>query len=228
MSRSGNWPDGLRWIVRRVRPSRRHLKKLTAYEKETGWKYSIICTNIPEEGIEGVPGSRDAQFIDVLHRQHAVVEDGVRTGKAAGLRNLPSKSWKVNCGWVAAANIAADLQAWCRLLGPARHRRPQRRRTGYAPLPIVACPCPARPPRPPPHPENQPQLAVEESVRHLLAAHLRPARTRMNSTNNPSDAEGGHPGAVGAGRTRAHRATRAPTRKRETDMKIKNRHQHDQ
>jgi hypothetical protein len=117
MSRSGNWPDGLRWIVRRVRPSRRHLKKLTAYEMETGWKYSIICTNIPGEGIEGVPGSRHAQFIDVLHRQHAVVEDGVRAGKAAGLRNLPSKSWKVNCGWVAAANIAADLQAWCRLLG---------------------------------------------------------------------------------------------------------------
>ncbi len=117
MSRSGNWPDGLRWIVRRVKPSRRHLKKLTAYERETGWKYSIICTNIPEEGIEGVPGSRHAQFIDVLHRQHAVVEDGVRAGKAVGLRNLPSRSWRVNCGWVVAANIAADLQAWCRLLG---------------------------------------------------------------------------------------------------------------
>jgi hypothetical protein len=117
MTRSGNWPDGLRWIARRVKPSRRHLKKLTAYEKETGWKYSVTCTNIPEEGIGDVPGSRHAQFIDVLHRQHAVVEDGVRTGKAAGLRNLPSKSWRVNCGWVIASNIAADLQAWCRLLG---------------------------------------------------------------------------------------------------------------
>ena len=117
MSRSGNWPPGLRWIIRRVKPSRRHLKNLTAYEKEAGWKYSIICTNIPEEGLEGVPGSRHAQFIDVLHRQHAVVEDGVRTGKAAGLRGLPSKSWRVNCGWTVAANIAADLQAWCRLLG---------------------------------------------------------------------------------------------------------------
>ena len=30
MSRSGNWPPGLRWIIRRVRPSRRHLKNLTA------------------------------------------------------------------------------------------------------------------------------------------------------------------------------------------------------
>ena len=117
MSRSGNWPGGLRWIIRRVKPSRRHLRNLTPYEKEAGWKYSITCTNIPEEGLEGVPGSRHAQFIDVLHRQHAVVEDGVRTGKAAGLRRLPSKSWRVNCGWTVAANIAADLQAWCRLLG---------------------------------------------------------------------------------------------------------------
>ena len=89
MSRSGNWPDGLRWIVRRVKPSRRHLKKLTAYEKETGWKYSIICTNIPEEGIEGVPGSRHAQFIDVLHRQHAVVEDGVAPARPPACAIFP-------------------------------------------------------------------------------------------------------------------------------------------
>ena len=117
MSRAGNWPDGLRWIVRRVKPSRRQLRNLTAYEKKTGWRYSIICTNIPDGGIAGVPGSHHAQFIDVLHREHAVVEDGVRTAKAMGLRNLPSKTWVVNCGWVLAANIAADLAAWCRLLG---------------------------------------------------------------------------------------------------------------
>jgi hypothetical protein len=42
---------------------------------------------------------------------------GCRTNKAMGLRNLPSKTWVVNCGWVLAANIAADLSAWCRLLG---------------------------------------------------------------------------------------------------------------
>jgi len=38
-----------------------------------------------------------------------------------GLRNLPSKTWLVNCGRVLAANLAAnlaaDLAAWCRLLG---------------------------------------------------------------------------------------------------------------
>ena len=118
MTRAAGWPDGLRWIVRRTRPSRRQAKNLTAFEKTTGWRYSIIVTNIPAAGgVPGVPGSHHAQFTDVLHREHAIVEDHVRTNKAMGLRNLPSKTWLVNCGWVLAANIAADLAAWCRLLG---------------------------------------------------------------------------------------------------------------
>ena len=117
LSRAAAWPAGLRWIVRRTRPSRRQARNLTAFERATGWRYSIICTNIPDTGIKDVPGSHHAQFIDVLHRQHAVVEDGVRTAKSMGLRNLPSKTWLVNCGWVLAANLAADLAAWCRLLG---------------------------------------------------------------------------------------------------------------
>jgi hypothetical protein len=118
MTRAGNWPEGLRWIARRVKPSRRHLRNLTDYERKTGWKYSITCTNIPDDGIGGVPGSHHPQYIDVLHRDHATVETaGVRTAKAMGLRNLPSKTWQVNAGWVIAANIAADLTAWTRLLG---------------------------------------------------------------------------------------------------------------
>jgi hypothetical protein len=120
MSRAENWPDGLRWIVRRVKPSRRQMRNLTAWEKETGWRYSITCTNIPDSGIEGVPGSHHPQYIDVVHREHACVETaGVRTAKAMGLRALPSKTWQVNTGWVIAANIAADLAAWTRLLGHA-------------------------------------------------------------------------------------------------------------
>ena len=118
LSRAAGWPAGLRWIVRRTKPSRRQAKNLTAFERATGWRYSIIVTNIPAAGgIPGVPGSHHPQFTDVLHREHAVVEDRVRTNKAMGLRNLPSKTWQVNCGWVLAANLAADLSAWCRLLG---------------------------------------------------------------------------------------------------------------
>jgi hypothetical protein len=118
MTRAGNWPDGLRWIVRRTKPSRRQMRNLTDYEKKTGWRYSVICTNIPDSGIKDVPGSNHPQYIDVTHREHAIVEtNGVRTAKAMGLRNLPSKTWQVNKGWVIAANIAADLTAWTRLLG---------------------------------------------------------------------------------------------------------------
>jgi hypothetical protein len=113
--RVGNWPAGLRLIVRRTKPSARHAKKLTALEKRTGWRYAIIATNIRR--IHGVPGSHQPQWLDVLHRSHATVEDRVRTNKAMGLRNLPSKAWTVNQGWVLAANIAADLAAWTRLLG---------------------------------------------------------------------------------------------------------------
>ncbi len=118
VSRADDWPGGLRFIARRVKPSRRHKKNMTAFEKKTGWKYSITCTNIPLTGMDGVPGSQHPQFIDVLQRDHATVETGgVRTAKAMGLRNLPSKTWRVNKGWVLAANIAADLTAWARLLG---------------------------------------------------------------------------------------------------------------
>jgi len=91
---------------------------MTAWEKKTGWRYSITCTNIPVTGIGGVPGSHHPQYIDVVHREHACVETaGVRTAKAMGLRALPSKAWQVNAGWVIAANIAADLAVWTRLLG---------------------------------------------------------------------------------------------------------------
>ena len=117
MSRAGTWPQGLRWIVRRTRPSRRQIPNLTASEKAAGWRYSIIVTNIADTGMANVAGSHHPQFTGVLHREHAVVEDRVRTQKAMGLRNLPSKTWSVNRGWVLAAGIAADLAAWCRLLG---------------------------------------------------------------------------------------------------------------
>ncbi|MFJ9752959.1 hypothetical protein [Streptomyces chartreusis] len=79
------WPDGMRLIERRVRPTRRHLKKLTALEKKTGWRYCITATNVRH--MWGIAGSGHAQFLDVLHRSHASVEDRVRTNKAMGLGN---------------------------------------------------------------------------------------------------------------------------------------------
>jgi hypothetical protein len=113
--RLDNWNGKLRLIARRTKPSARHAKKLTDLEKRTGWRYAIVATNITR--IWGIPGSHQPQWLDALHRSHATVEDRVRQAKAMGLRNLPSQAWTVNRGWVLAANIAADLSAWTRLLG---------------------------------------------------------------------------------------------------------------
>ncbi|QYC39017.1 hypothetical protein Nocox_39745 [Nonomuraea coxensis DSM 45129] len=108
---------GVRLLVRRVRPSARDAAQLTNLEKKTGFKYAIIATNLGPSGLRGIPGSHQLAFIDAVHRDHAEVEDRVRTNKAMGLRNLPSKTWNVNVGWMLVANLAADLDAWTRLLG---------------------------------------------------------------------------------------------------------------
>lgn len=39
-------PESTWLIVRRVKPSGRHTKKLTDFERKTGWRYSITATNI--------------------------------------------------------------------------------------------------------------------------------------------------------------------------------------
>jgi hypothetical protein len=109
------WPPQMRLLVRRTRPARRHLKKLTDFERKTGWRYQIIATNIGR--MWGIAGSHHPQWLDVLHRAHAGVEDRVRTNKTMGLGKLPSSTWATNRGWVLAANLAADLDAWTRLLG---------------------------------------------------------------------------------------------------------------
>lgn len=109
------WPEGMRLNVRRTRPAGRHKKKLTALETKTGWRYQVTATNIHR--MWGIAGSHHPQWLDALHRSHATVEDRVRTDKVMGLGNLPSQSWEVNRGWVLAANLAGDLDAWTRLLG---------------------------------------------------------------------------------------------------------------
>ena len=161
MSRAGNWPPGLRWIIRRVRPSRRHLKNLTAYERETGWKYSIICTNIPEEGLEGVPGS----LARPVHRRAASParrRRGRRTDREG--RRTAQPSVEVVAGQLRLDRRREHRRRSAGMVPPPRalrHRGPERRRTRYPASPPVARAGQARPPRPPPDPENQPRLAVE-------------------------------------------------------------------
>ncbi|MGW4047470.1 IS1380 family transposase [Streptomyces sp. NPDC004721] len=114
LNRREGWIKGMRLIVRRVKPSGRQMKDFTPFEKKTGWKYSITATNISR--MTRIAGSHQIQWLDALHRHHAAVEDHVRTNKAMGLHNLPAKSWTINEAWMLSANLAADLDAWLRLL----------------------------------------------------------------------------------------------------------------
>ncbi|MPY56059.1 hypothetical protein [Streptomyces spongiae] len=87
------WPAGTRLIVRQVKPSRRDAKKLTVFEKRTGWRYQIVTANFPAgQGLSGVPASGQVWFVDALYRDHADVEDRVKAIKHVGLGPLPSKS----------------------------------------------------------------------------------------------------------------------------------------
>jgi len=64
----------------------------------------------------GIASLGHAQFLDVLHRSHAGVQTEYAPTKRWGWTNLPSQSWEVNRGWTLAANLAAGLDAWVRLL----------------------------------------------------------------------------------------------------------------
>ncbi|MEV6841478.1 transposase [Streptomyces sp. NPDC051133] len=87
---------------------------LAAWCANTGECLAMTATNISR--MTRIAGSHQIQWLDALHRHHAVVEDHVRTNKAMGLHNLPSKSWQINEAWMLTANLAADLDAWLRLL----------------------------------------------------------------------------------------------------------------
>ncbi len=95
-SRAAGWPGGLRWIVRRTRPSRRQMKNLTAFEKATGWRYSIIVTSISAAG-----GSR-----------------------ACPAATMPSSSTCCTAGTPSSRTGCAPLRPWacatCRRLSLAR------------------------------------------------------------------------------------------------------------
>ena len=93
MTRAGNWPDGLRWIARpreAVPPAHEEPDRL---REEDRLEVLDHLHEHPRRRHRRRPRSHHPQYIDVVHREHAVVETGgVRTAKALGLRNLPSKT----------------------------------------------------------------------------------------------------------------------------------------
>jgi hypothetical protein len=99
------WPPDMRIFARR--------RALADGEQPTlfamgGYKFSAFATNTT---------GLSHQLLDARHRQHARVEDQVRTTKTTGLNHLPSKLWDTNLGWTQAICLGVDLLAWFKLLG---------------------------------------------------------------------------------------------------------------
>jgi hypothetical protein len=105
------WPAKMRVFARRERPHPG--ARLTLFEAEDGWRYSLWVTNLPPR-TGGWRGQN--AYIDAAHRVHARVEDAIRTGKDCGIGKYPSTSLAMNKAWQAAALTAATLLAWLKLL----------------------------------------------------------------------------------------------------------------
>jgi hypothetical protein len=103
-----SWPQGSRLILRKERP---HPGAQLTFTDIDGHRITAFLTDTG-------PGVIPHQIagLELRHRQHARVEDRIREGKAAGLRNLPCRGRDENAAWLEAVLAAADLVCWAKLI----------------------------------------------------------------------------------------------------------------
>ena len=107
-----SWPEGSRLVLRKERP---HPGAQLTFTDVDGHRITAFLTDT-RPGV--IPGQ--AAGLELRHRQHARVEDRIREGKQAGLRNFPCRGWAENSAWLEAVLAAADLICWAKLICFAR------------------------------------------------------------------------------------------------------------
>ncbi|MEY8656073.1 IS1380 family transposase [Brachybacterium paraconglomeratum] len=114
----GDWPEGMRVIVRRERP---HPGAQLRFDDVDGYRLTTFATNTTKGQLAD---------LEVRHRRRARCEDRIRSAKDMGLRNLPLTSFAQNRIWCQIVVLASELTAWMGLLGyadqPARRWEPKR------------------------------------------------------------------------------------------------------
>ena len=98
------WPEGTRLICRSERP---HPGAQLTFTDLDGHRFQCFITDQTDE---------DIAKLEVLHRQHAQVEDRVKTQKATGASYLPFHSFEANAAWLEFALAAHDITVWTQLL----------------------------------------------------------------------------------------------------------------
>jgi len=100
----GDWPEGSRLICRRERP---HPGAQLSFTDLDGHRFQCFITDQTDQDIAG---------LEAMHRQHAQVEDRVKTLKATGANYLPFHDFAANAAWLELALVAHDITVWTQLL----------------------------------------------------------------------------------------------------------------
>jgi Transposase DDE domain group 1 len=99
-----DWPEGTRLICRRERP---HPGAQLSFTDLDGHRFQCFITDQAGENIA---------TLEVLHRQHAQVEDRIKTLKQTGASYLPFHAFAANAAWLELALAAHDVMIWTQLL----------------------------------------------------------------------------------------------------------------
>ena len=114
------WPEGTRLICRRERP---HPGAQLSFTDVEGHRFQCFITDQP---------NADIAALELLHRQHAQVEDAVKTLKATGASHLPFAAFHANAVWLELALTGHDILAWTqRLTLDGEHRLCEPKRLRY-------------------------------------------------------------------------------------------------
>jgi Transposase DDE domain group 1 len=115
----GDWPAGMRVIVRKERP---HPGAQLRFTDIDGHRFTAFATDAKKGQLAD---------LELRHRRRARCEDRIRCAKDTGLRNLPLKGFAQNQLWCEIVALACELLAWTQMLalaGDARRWEPKRLR----------------------------------------------------------------------------------------------------
>jgi hypothetical protein len=115
----GDWPAGMRVIVRKERP---HPGAQLRFTDIDGHRFTAFATDAKKGQLA---------VLELRHRRRARCEDRIRCAKDTGLRNLPLKGFAQNQVWCEIVALACELLAWTQMLalaGEARRWEPKRLR----------------------------------------------------------------------------------------------------
>ena len=121
------WPTGSRLICRRERP---HPGAQLSFSDYDGHRFQCFITDQDDP---------DLAALEVRHREHAIVEDRVRSLKSTGLANLPFSAFAANQAWLEVALAAHDITVWAQqLLFDGEHALCEPKRLRYRLLHVAA------------------------------------------------------------------------------------------